>query len=157
MISRRTWLTRTGGAALLALAGRRSLAAAVLAKPTLIIYKDPSCGCCGQWIDYVRANGFAAEVHNDTAMDAVKTRLGVPASMRSCHTAQIGGYLVEGHVPVADMQRMLKERPKIMGLATPGMPMSAPGMLQPGARVMPYDVMAFQRIGSARVYAHHTS
>ena len=103
----------------------------------------------------MRASGFTANVHNDTAMEARRDRLGVPASMRSCHTAQIGGYLVEGHVPAADIQRLLRQRPKTMGLAIPGMPMSAPGMGEPGARVQPYKVLAFERNGSSRVYSQY--
>lgn len=155
MISRRSFLARTTGGALLVLAGQRDLAA--LAAPVVItVYKDPGCGCCKSWIDHVKSAGFATDVHDDLAMDAVKDRLGVPAPMRSCHTARVGGYLVEGHVPASDIQRMLKEKPAIAGLAVPGMPMSAPGMAQPGAPITPYQVIAFERGGATRVYARYT-
>ncbi|MBA2628384.1 MAG: DUF411 domain-containing protein [Gemmatimonadales bacterium] len=155
MIDRRTWITRTGGAALLVLAGRHETLSALPPKPVIEVYKDPSCGCCEKWVDHLRASRFTAYVHNDTAMEARKDRVGVPASMRSCHTALIGGYIVEGHVPAADIQRMLREKPKAMGLAIPGMPMSAPGMGEPGARVQPYSVLAFERNGSSRIYAQY--
>ena len=154
MTPRRSFLARASGGALLLVSGHRTLEA--LAVPTPItVYKDPSCGCCNSWVTYLKTGGFAPEVHDDTAMDARKDRLGVPAAMRSCHTAQVGGYLVEGHVPAADIRRMLKEKPAIAGLAIPGMPMSAPGMAQPGAPVTPYQVIAFDKRGATHVYTSY--
>ena len=150
----RDWVAPAGAAAVLLLAGRRELFA-VPGKVTITVYKDAGCGCCNAWVDHLRAAGFAVEVHDRTDMDAVKTRLGVPAAMQSCHTAQVGGYLVEGHVPATDVQRLLKERPKVSGLAVPGMPMSAPGMAQPGAPVTPYKVIAFGPGSATRVYASY--
>jgi hypothetical protein len=157
MIDRRTWLARTGGAAVLLLAGRREAALALVPpKPVIEVYKDPGCECCSKWIDHMRASGFTANVHNDRNVAAFKDKVGVPAAMRSCHTGTVGGYVVEGHVPASDVRRMLREQPKVLGLAIPGMPMSAPGMGQPGAPVQPYTVLAFTRGGATRVYAEHT-
>jgi hypothetical protein len=92
-------------------------------------------------------------VHDEEAMDMVKDNLGVPAKVRSCHTGQVGKYLVEGHVPAEDIRRMLEEKPAIAGLAAPGMPASAPGMAQPGAPHQPYEVLSFQRDGATEVFA----
>ena len=153
MISRRTWLARTGGVALLALAGRRADAAALFAKPSIVVYKDPGCGCCNAWVDHLRASGFDVQAHDVSDMDERKGLMGVPAALRSCHTAQTGAYVIEGHVPAADIKRALAERPQILGLAIPGMPMSAPGMAQPGAPHQPYEVLAFQRDGATEVFA----
>lgn len=155
MITRRTWLARTGGAALLVLAGRRADAASIFAKPHLVVYRDPGCACCLAWVDHMRASGFDVEVHDDTSMAERKDLMGVPAALRSCHTGTIGSYVIEGHVPASDVQRLLKERPKVLGLASPGMPMSAPGMAQPGAKKVPFDVIAFEKGGVTRVYARH--
>lgn len=155
MISRRTWLARTGGVALLALAGRRADAAALFAKPSIVVYKDPGCGCCNAWVDHLRASGFDVQAHDVSDMDERKGLMGVPAALRSCHTAQSGAYVVEGHVPAADIKRALAERPQILGLAVPGMPMSAPGMAQPGAKKVPYEVIAWGKGGTTRVYARY--
>lgn len=155
MISRRTWLARTGGAALLVLAGRRSAAAALVVKPAITVWKDPGCGCCNAWVDHMRASGFDVTTHDQSGMDEVKAMMGVPVALRSCHTAQAGAYVVEGHVPAADVKRILAEKPKILGLAVPGMPMSAPGMAQPGARKVPYELVAFEKGGATRVFAKY--
>jgi hypothetical protein len=104
-------------------------------------------------VDYLKAEGFATVVHDEEEMDMVKDNLGVPAKVRSCHTAQVGKYLVEGHVPAEDIRRMLKEKPQIAGLAAPGMPASAPGMARPGDPHQPYEVLAFQRGGATEVFA----
>lgn len=155
MISRRTWLARTGGAALLALATRRLDADALFAKPKIVVYKDPGCGCCNAWVDHLRASGFDVEAHNDGSMDERKTLMGVPNALASCHTAQAGAYVIEGHVPAADIKRLLAQHPAVLGLAVPGMPMSAPGMAQPGAKKVPYDVIAFGKGGKTSVYARY--
>jgi hypothetical protein len=122
--------------------------------PTAIeVYKSPTCGCCALWVEHVNANGFAAKVTDMPDVTPVKSQRGVPQALRSCHTAIVGGYVIEGHVPAADIQRLLRERPAIAGLAVPGMPMGSPGMEGPGPQR--YDVIAFDRQGQTSVYARH--
>jgi hypothetical protein len=110
------------------------------------VWKDPSCGCCKDWIALMERAGFAITVH-DTGNRAVRARLGLPDGLGSCHTALVGGYLVEGHVPAADIQRLLKDKPKALGLAVPGMPVGSPGMDGPeyGGRKDAYDVLLVTR------------
>lgn len=115
------------------------------------VYKDPGCGCCKEWIKHIQKAGFTVTSEDSTAMDAIKTRLGVPAALASCHTAVVGDYLVEGHVPADVLQKMLKEKPSARGLAVPGMPMGSPGM--EGPTKDKYNVMLFDRLGKATVYA----
>ena len=117
----------------------------------VVVYKDPSCECCGRWVDHMRRNGFSVAVSNVEDMDTVKRQAGIPEAMDSCHTAYIGDYLVEGHVPAADIRRMLTDRPAIKGLAVPGMPSSAPGMDSPERE--PFTVLAFSTSGMTRVFA----
>jgi hypothetical protein len=121
----------------------------------MTIYKSESCLCCAKWVDHVKAAGFKTTVHDRDPIDPVKDELKVPRHVRSCHTALVGGYLVEGHVPAADLKRMLKEKPKFMGLAVPGMPVGTPGMEQPGVPVEPYHVVAFQKSGTTTVFAKY--
>lgn len=136
-----------------------SLVLAALMLPALAmassaeVYRDPSCGCCGAWMHYLQANGYTVTSHEDQPVVAVKTRLGVPADAVSCHTALIGGHVVEGHVPVEDIRRLLSEHPDARGLAAPGMPMGAPGM-EMGTPVR-YEVLLIARDGSTRVFATH--
>ncbi len=125
------------------------------AVPIVVVYDSPACGCCAKWIEYLHAQGLRTEVHQEADMRQLKDRLGVPKALRSCHTAQFGDYIIEGHVPVEDLKRLLEERPRVAGLAAPGMPPSSPGMAVPGAPTTPYDVIAFQKDGSASVYARH--
>jgi hypothetical protein len=154
MISRRDFVFQTAGLALGSIGATRALARA--AAPTAItIYKSASCGCCGKWVDYVRANGFAPTVHDDENMEAIKNDMGVPKAVRSCHTAVVGKYVVEGHVPVEDIRRLLKDHPKVAGLAAPGMPASSPGMAVPGAPAEAYDVVTFSADGHTAVFARH--
>ena len=98
--------------------------------PTAMVYKSPTCGCCTKWVDHLRENGFAVQIREPADMNAVKDRLEVPTDMRSCHTAVIGGYVVEGHVPATDIKRLLRDRPKAKGLAVPGMPLGSPAWKQ---------------------------
>jgi hypothetical protein len=158
LLTRRAWIARMattalGGAAMTALLPH---VAAGAPKPTSItVYKDPSCGCCTKWVDHLRANGFAPEVHDRSDMDALKDSLGVPATLRSCHTAVVGKFVIEGHVPAADVKRLLSAKPaKTVGVAVPGMPAGSPGM-EMGARVDRYDVIAFAPGGATRVFARH--
>ncbi|HQY38075.1 MAG TPA: DUF411 domain-containing protein [Giesbergeria sp.] len=136
--------------------------AAALAAPRLVraaqttpveIWKDPSCGCCHDWITHMEANGFHFTIH-DTGNNAVRARLGLPQKLGSCHTALVGGYVIEGHVPAADVRTLLQQKPKALGLAVPGMPVGSPGMDGPayGNRRDPYDVLLVARDGSTRVF-----
>ena len=123
--------------------------------PVITVYKSPSCGCCKNWVDHVKAAGFTVEVHDVDNLSDIKADAGVPASARSCHTAIVGGYAIEGHVPAATVQRLLKEKPDIAGIAVPGMPVGSPGMEVPGQPADRYDVVAFKADGSTSVYESH--
>ena len=116
------------------------------------VYRSPTCGCCAKWVDHVKAAGFTPVVHQVDDVSPVKAKGGVPARLHSCHTALVGGYVIEGHVPADVIQQMLSSKPKIAGLAVPGMPIGSPGMEQ-GPRVDPYEVIAFTRDGNTSVYA----
>jgi len=115
------------------------------------VFKDATCGCCSVWVEHLRRKGFAPTSENVADINAVKEKYGVPAQTRSCHTALVGGYVIEGHVPAAEIQRLLKEKPKVVGLAVPGMPIGSPGMEGPNAR--PYDVLTFEKTGKTAVYS----
>ena len=167
-LSRRGWLALlargAAAASALTLLGRDASAAlatgatsgATDAPPTpIMVHKDASCGCCEHWVTHLRANGFQPTVRDEKSMETVKQTLGVPAALQSCHTAVVGGYLVEGHVPAADIRRMLATRPKIVGLAVPGMVTGSPGMEMPGRAAEKYDVLAFDAAGKTRVFAKH--
>jgi len=119
------------------------------------IYKDPTCGCCALWVEHLRKAGFKAMVTDVDDIAAIKTKYGVPARVGSCHTGLVGGYVVEGHVPAADVQRLLKERPAIAGIGVPGMPIGSPGMEVAGVKPQPYDVLSFTKAGDIRVFASH--
>jgi hypothetical protein len=111
--------------------------------PRMTVYKDPNCGCCEAWVEHVRAAGFNAEVVETGTINRVKARLGVPTSLASCHTAEIGSYVLEGHVPAAEIRRLLAERPAGRGLAVPRMPVGSPGMEVPGMDPDTYEVILF--------------
>lgn len=117
------------------------------ASETITVYKSPTCGCCRNWIKHLEAAGFEVEAIDSDDMNAVKLEFGVPKSMTSCHTARVAGYTIEGHVPVADILRLLGKRPEADGLAVPGMPVGSPGM-EVGDRVDPYKVMLFGEEGA---------
>lgn len=123
----------------------------------VLVHKTPTCGCCVAWVEHMRQSGFEVEVrdHDYGALDALKRRLGVPAGKGSCHTAEVGGYFVEGHVPAADVQRLLAERPAARGLTVPGMPAGSPGMEMPDGRVQPYAVELITKGGDSEVFARH--
>lgn len=140
--------------AVLALAGcTRSQGEAAL--PTVTVYKSPTCGCCTLWADHMAAAGFTVEAVDVADLDAVKRQLGVPRSLGSCHTAVVGEYVVEGHVPAADVKRLLAQKPEAAGLAVPGMPIGSPGMETPGRAPERYDVALFTRDGRATVFSRH--
>ncbi|WP_445504052.1 DUF411 domain-containing protein [Microvirga sp. G4-2] len=113
------------------------------ALPKMMVTKDPTCGCCGAWVEHVRSAGFTVEVVESPEMNRVKARLGVPQDLASCHTAEIGGYVIEGHVPADSIRRLLAEKPGAKGLAVPGMPAGSPGMEVSGMEPETFDVVLF--------------
>ncbi|SRR5690554_5565872 len=123
------------------------------AAPTIRVHLGPSCGCCRDWVRHLEANGFDVETFEGGNSEA-RARLGMPVEYGSCHTAEIAGYAVEGHVPATEVLRLIDERPNAVGIAVPGMPIGSPGMDGPayGGRVDPYDVLLVRRDGSAEVY-----
>ncbi len=122
--------------------------------PLVTVYKDPSCDCCAAWADHVKAAGFSIEVVEQKDMRAFKRRNGVPQSLSSCHTAKVGGYIVEGHVPVSSIVRMLREKPAVKGLAVPGMPLGSPGMEVEGVEPETYNVILFDE-EKAHIFAQY--
>lgn len=155
---------RVGGLAVIAAIVAASAPALVPAPATphasveVTVFKSPTCGCCNAWVDHLRKHAqgtaFTVIARDTSDMAGVKGMAGVPAKLHSCHTAFVNGYVVEGHVPAADIQRMLKDKPKIAGIAVAGMPAGSPGM-EAGSRKDPYDVVAFRRDGSTSVFAKH--
>ena len=148
---------------------RRQIAASVLiaacalsmpvaaAPPLLVeVWKDPACGCCKDWVTHLEGAGFKVKV-SDTGNDAVRTRLGIDQKHGSCHTALVGGYAIEGHVPAREIKRLLAERPAAIGLAVPGMPVGSPGMdgAVYGNRKDSFDVLLLAKDGSTKVYQHY--
>lgn len=129
-------------------------AAAPGARPVeMLVYKSPTCGCCSKWVEQMRQQGFAVTTKDLDDVTPVKQELGVPASAHSCHTAVVDGFVIEGHVPAADIKRLLAERPKVTGLAVPGMVTGSPGMEGPNPQ--PYDVVSFDARGKTAVFAKH--
>lgn len=141
-----------GFAATLALTPAGLLRAAASA-PQMQVYKSRTCGCCNKWIEHVRAAGFVVEATDVPDVEPYKRQYGLPPRLGSCHTALVEGYVIEGHVPADDIIRLLKERPEVLGLAVPGMPMGSPGMEGPAAE--PYDTLAFAADGTTSVFAAH--
>jgi len=117
------------------------------------VFKSPHCGCCGKWIEHLQQNGFQVSTREVNDVPAARKKLGMPDRLGSCHTARIGDYVIEGHVPAADIQRLLKEKPKALGLAVPSMPPGSPGMET--AKPVPYETLLVQADGSTRVFARH--
>lgn len=124
------------------------------AAATLAVTKTAACGCCGKWVEHMRKAGFTVTVRNVADVTPTARRLGVPAKLRSCHSAEIAGYAIEGHVPVADIKRLLRERPKAAGIAVPGMVVGSPGM-EHGDHSQPYQTLLFDKAGNTRVFASH--
>jgi hypothetical protein len=127
------------------------------ALPAVEVFKTPSCGCCGDWIKHLEANGFKVTAVNVPDLTPVRAKLGMPVKFGSCHTARVGGYLVEGHVPAREVKRLLREKPQAVGISVPGMPIGSPGMDGPVYKGMqqPYDVLLVQADGSSRVFASY--
>lgn len=120
-------------------------------KAEVTVYKSPACGCCRGWVEHMRRAGFVVKAQDVEDIQVVKTTYGLPLKLASCHTSIAGGYVLEGHIPAEVVERVLRERPKIAGLAVPGMPVGSPGMEQ-GNRRDPYDIVAFDKQGKTTVY-----
>jgi hypothetical protein len=125
------------------------------ALPRVLVHKTESCGCCHLWVEHLRSAGFTVEVNNEVDLNPVKERLGIPYGKGSCHTAEVGGYFVEGHVPAADIRRLLASKPKAKGLVLPGMPLGSPGMEVPDGRTQPYTVELVHPDGATSAFAQH--
>lgn len=152
-MQRRQWLR---AAALLGLAAIGFERTALAQAATVEVWKDPNCGCCHLWVEHLQAQGFKVQVR-DVGNTAARKRLGMPEKLGSCHTATVGGYVIEGHVPAADIRRLLKERPVALGLSVPGMPIGSPGMDGPEyqGRKDAYDVLLVQKDGSTRSFQRY--
>lgn len=122
-------------------------------EPTITVYKDPNCGCCKSWIEHLIKHGFRVDAKDTSEMAEIKRTLGVPDDLTSCHTGVVNGYVIEGHVPAADIARLLRQKPKVVGLAVPGMPMGSPGM--EGPRTDRYKVLSFDKAGKTRTFASY--
>jgi len=120
---------------------------------SVAVVKSPSCGCCALWVEHLRASGFEVQVTDSEDLDTNARRLGVPDDLRSCHTASVEGYVLEGHVPASDIRRLLADRPDAIGLAVPGMPVGSPGMEQ--GPPQPFATIMFRRDGRREVFARH--
>lgn len=127
----------------------------IAALPVMVVHKTATCGCCKLWVKHMEQAGFKVETRDVADLGPVKERLSVPYGKGSCHTAEVGGYFVEGHVPASDVKRMLSEKPAARGLTVPGMPLGSPGMEVPDGRVQPYAVELVGRDGKTRVYSRH--
>lgn len=127
---------------------------AAAAEAEVVMYKDPNCGCCSKWADHMREHGYMVREMPSREMGLIKSEAGVPRELASCHTAKVGRYIVEGHVPAADVKRLLAEQPDVAGLAAPGMPMGSPGMEGPYPADR-YDVISYDAAGKTQVFASH--
>ena len=121
----------------------------------MVVHKSASCGCCGSWVEHMRNAGFQVEVRDSDNINPIKERVGVPLGKGSCHTAEVGGYFVEGHVPAQDIKRQLAQKPDAKGLVLPGMPAGSPGMETPDGTIQPYTVDLVGRDGSTTAFARH--
>ena len=137
-----------------AIASELSGDAVLSANPTITVYRSPSCGCCGKWIDHLREHGFQVDEQVTEDMDTIKQQYGIPEEMASCHTAIANGYAIEGHVPAADVQRLLTEQPAVAGIAVPGMPMGSPGM-DMGETQEAFTVFSFDEAGTATAFQEY--
>ena len=139
---------------MLAFAMVSAFAASAANAAQMTVHKSPYCGCCAKWIEHAEKHGFTVKVVQTEDMAGVKKRLGVPDRLASCHTTQVGGYFIEGHVPAADIKRLLAQKPKAAGIAVPGMPLGSPGM-EAGGQRQPYATILVQRDGTTKVFAQH--
>lgn len=145
-------LTGVAAVAAAALAAGALTRAPAPPPPTITVYKSPTCGCCTKWIAHLRSAGFTVVAHDTDDLNGVQQAFGVPFRLGSCHTAKVGNYVIEGHVPADLIQKLLAEKSPVAGLAVPGMVTGSPGMEGPGAEA--YDVVAWDRAGKTTVYAH---
>ena len=145
---------RTALGLVLAAVPASACASAAKRPAQLTIYKSPYCGCCGAWVKHVKTSGLATTVKEMEDVTSIAKKLGVPDAMRSCHTAVIDGYFIEGHVPAADIRKLLRERPKARGITVPGMPIGSPGMEQ-GDRRDAHETLLVLADGSSRIFAKH--
>lgn len=150
----RAYLRITTLAALALLSSASARPSSLVPSPSVTVFKDRNCGCCKNWVEHLRKHAFDVTAQDTSDVGAVKRTARVPEELHSCHTAFVNGYVIEGHVPAADIQRLLREKPKVAGIAVPGMPLGSPGM-EIGSRKDRYDVIAFNRDGSMRVFARH--
>jgi hypothetical protein len=152
--TRRALLQALAGTALIATAGSRSASAAT---PEIQVWKTPTCGCCKDWIRHLQDNGFAVRAIDVPDTAPIRSRAGIPARLGSCHTALVDSYAIEGHVPAREIQRLLRERPKAVGITVPGMPIGSPGMDGPayGNVQQAYDVLLVRADGSTQVFARY--
>jgi hypothetical protein len=146
---RREFIAVSAGATRALVAAPRLLRA-LDAPVKMTVYKSPSCGCCKAWVSYMQAQGFTADITDMNDLSEIKRSLGVPAKLESCHTALVGAYVIEGHVPADLVKKILSEKPQIVGLAAPGMPADAPGM---GSGKTPYEVISWDKGGKTSVFA----
>lgn len=144
-----------GGIAALAILMLLATSQAAPAKSVVTVYKSATCGCCHEWIAHLEKAGYEVDARDVSDLGAIKERFGVPQRLGSCHTAIVDGYVIEGHVPAADIDRLLTERPEVAGLTVPGMIVGSPGMEVPGQPAQPYDVIVFDQAGNTGVYASH--
>ena len=121
--------------------------------PQIEVWKDPNCGCCSKWIDHLRESGFRVNAHHTANVNAARAKLGMPHRYGACHTARVGQYVVEGHVPASDIKRLLKQQPEALGIAVPGMPMGSPGMEGPYSES--YQTLLVDQSGNATVFSSH--
>ncbi|MEE9279183.1 MAG: DUF411 domain-containing protein [Myxococcota bacterium] len=143
----------TGALSLIALVTMLAALAVANEATTVTVYKSPTCGCCSKWVRHLEQHGFTVETHDLRDVTPVKEANGVPRGLVSCHTALVGGYVVEGHVPASDVARLLEQRPPIVGLAVPKMPIGSPGMEGPNPE--PYQVLSFDDKGRVAVFSSH--
>jgi hypothetical protein len=136
------------------LIGGLLLAGAAQASQEITVYKSPTCGCCKKWVSYLEKQGYWVKAQNMQDMRFIKSMSGVRPQYASCHTAVIDGYVVEGHVPAGDIERLLTERPPVIGISAPGMPVGSPGMEQ-GSRRDNYNVVTLEKDGKAKLFARH--
>lgn len=145
---------RFGMVLLAAVVSVSGAAAGQASKPVVQVFKSSTCGCCSLWAQHLQQNGFETRVTETDELASIKAEYGVPRRLQSCHTAVVDGYVIEGHVPAADVHRLLRERPAVRGLALPGMPIGSPGM-EFGTTVQRYDVLTFDDQGRTSVFASH--
>jgi hypothetical protein len=153
-VNRRTLVLLAGAASLAGLTGG-AIAAPAPSALSIKVYEDPQCGCCGAWVDHLKAAGFKTTVERRTDLNTLNKSLGVPDDLTSCHTGVIEGYAITGHVPASDIKRLIASRPRGKGLAVPGMPTNSPGMEMPGEANERYTVWLFQADGKRTAFATH--